>query len=119
FLFFFSSRRRHTRFSRDWSSDVCSSDLSAIRQVSAGILLLVALGISGKLKISKQDLLLQLVPGVLMIALGNGVIGWSERYIPSGLAALIVSVLPVYVVGINYMSGIDKKRPNYFIVSGL
>src|SRR5690606_40106296 len=26
--FFFSSRRRHTRFSRDWSSDVCSSDLS-------------------------------------------------------------------------------------------
>src|SRR5690606_40711217 len=29
FLFFFSSRRRHTRFSRDWSSDVCSSDLEA------------------------------------------------------------------------------------------
>src|SRR5690606_39631656 len=27
--FFFSSRRRHTRFSRDWSSDVCSSDLGA------------------------------------------------------------------------------------------
>src|SRR5690606_40044845 len=26
---FFSSRRRHTRFSRDWSSDVCSSDLEA------------------------------------------------------------------------------------------
>src|SRR5207302_7336838 len=29
FYFFFSSRRRHTRFSRDWSSDVCSSDLTA------------------------------------------------------------------------------------------
>src|SRR5690606_26760422 len=27
YYFFFSSRRRHTRFSRDWSSDVCSSDL--------------------------------------------------------------------------------------------
>src|SRR5215475_12569557 len=26
-FFFFSSRRWHTRFSRDWSSDVCSSDL--------------------------------------------------------------------------------------------
>src|SRR2546430_6000768 len=26
-LFFFSSRRRHTRFDCDWSSDVCSSDL--------------------------------------------------------------------------------------------
>src|SRR3712207_8543606 len=28
-LFFFSSRRRHTRYWRDWSSDVCSSDLMA------------------------------------------------------------------------------------------
>src|SRR5690606_40377787 len=31
---FFSSRRRHTRFSRDWSSDVCSSDLVKPREVS-------------------------------------------------------------------------------------
>src|SRR5262245_62356727 len=29
FLFFFSSRRRHTRCLSDWSSDVCSSDLAA------------------------------------------------------------------------------------------
>src|SRR2546421_7542793 len=29
FFFFFSSRRRHTRSDRDWSSDVCSSDLRA------------------------------------------------------------------------------------------
>src|SRR5690625_7343876 len=28
--FFFSSRRRHTRWPRDWSSDVCSSDLYAL-----------------------------------------------------------------------------------------
>src|SRR5699024_11977084 len=28
FFFFFSSRRRHTRSKRDWSSDVCSSDLN-------------------------------------------------------------------------------------------
>src|SRR5437870_9141131 len=28
FFFFFSSRRRHTRWPRDWSSDVCSSDLA-------------------------------------------------------------------------------------------
>src|SRR5438477_2928562 len=30
FFFFFSSRRRHTRLTCDWSSDVCSSDLSAL-----------------------------------------------------------------------------------------
>src|SRR2546422_3796612 len=37
-FFFFSSRRRHTRCSRDWSSDVCSSDLVAL----FGLLKLVA-----------------------------------------------------------------------------
>src|SRR2546429_4670100 len=33
-FFFFSSRRRHTRCSRDWSSDVCSSDLDVTCIVS-------------------------------------------------------------------------------------
>src|SRR3712207_8570350 len=33
-FFFFSSRRRHTRYWRDWSSDVCSSDL-AVSYVAA------------------------------------------------------------------------------------
>src|SRR5215510_483950 len=35
-FFFFSSRRRHTRWPRDWSSDVCSSDLVACLGVVAG-----------------------------------------------------------------------------------
>src|SRR5690606_39479865 len=34
--FFLSSRRRHTRFSRDWSSDVCSSDLRGRRRLHRG-----------------------------------------------------------------------------------
>src|SRR2546422_1497047 len=37
-VFFFSSRRRHTRCSRDWSSDVCSSDLSEPRMQVSGAL---------------------------------------------------------------------------------
>src|SRR5437868_11271820 len=41
FFFFFSSRRRHTRSKRDWSSDVCSSDLDDLarahtRRAAAG-----------------------------------------------------------------------------------
>src|SRR5438445_13118576 len=32
-LFFFSSRRRHTRYWRDWSSDVCSSDLTGLMRM--------------------------------------------------------------------------------------
>src|SRR3712207_7368920 len=34
-FFFFSSRRRHTRYWRDWSSDVCSSDLPVVITVYA------------------------------------------------------------------------------------
>src|SRR5690606_40098085 len=37
-LFFFSCRRRHTRFSRDWSSDVCSSDLGVDVVCNGGVL---------------------------------------------------------------------------------
>src|SRR3712207_8328697 len=43
-VFFFSSRRRHTRYWRDWSSDVCSSDLAA--SATAGD----AMGLSNALK---------------------------------------------------------------------
>src|SRR2546430_10796871 len=35
-LFFFSSRRRHTRFDCDWSSDVCSSDLTTTKTGGTG-----------------------------------------------------------------------------------
>src|SRR5699024_2789515 len=36
--FFFSSRRRHTSSKRDWSSDVCSSDLRPLRTITSAIL---------------------------------------------------------------------------------
>src|SRR5256884_1191668 len=48
--FFFSSRRRHTRCSRDWSSDVCSSDL-------------VAQQVLGQTREQKQEKHRRLVPG--------------------------------------------------------
>src|SRR5690349_20151884 len=49
FFFFFSSRRRHTRSLRDWSSDVCSSDLSAMMPVlnPAGVQDILDMGLLG------------------------------------------------------------------------
>src|SRR5207249_7157197 len=48
-FFFFSSRRRHTRSKRDWSSDVCSSDLEfcAMLAVAAASLETIALEVRG------------------------------------------------------------------------
>src|SRR5207253_4385519 len=37
YFFFFSSRRRHTRWPRDWSSDVCSSDLEHDQRAGGGL----------------------------------------------------------------------------------
>src|SRR5690606_7376267 len=93
---------------------------SGIRQVTAGLLMVLILWLLGqKITISRRDITRQFVAGTLMIALGNGVVGWAERYIPSGLAALIVSVMPVYVVLIGYLSGADRKAVNTHLVIGL
>src|SRR5206468_7138199 len=44
FFFFFSSRRRHTRSDRDWSSDVCSSDLGSALPSASGVAMGTAFG---------------------------------------------------------------------------
>src|SRR5207249_9506743 len=52
FFFFFSSRRRHTRSKRDWSSDVCSSDLEgrlAGQLLTESLLLFFLGGVAGTL----------------------------------------------------------------------
>src|SRR5436189_5031256 len=47
-FFFFSSRRRHTRYIGDWSSDVCSSDLAQVERAEA---YLRQLGVTGDLRV--------------------------------------------------------------------
>src|SRR5207302_4120203 len=76
-FFFFSSRRRHTRFSRDWSSDVCSSDLPWPRwRITA------AIGAKGALVVSGVASALPFV--VLAVAHGSP---W-EVYSASALSGL-------------------------------
>src|SRR5256886_7908594 len=43
---FFSSRRRHTRFDCDWSSDVCSSDLHAVLRPGAAVIAAIAISLA-------------------------------------------------------------------------
>src|SRR3712207_6883531 len=54
FCFFFSSRRRHTRYWRDWSSDVCSSDLQVL---ALGTRYGVAFGMSPEAHLRVRDLI--------------------------------------------------------------
>src|SRR5690625_7325618 len=56
FMFFFSSRRRHTRWPRDWSSDVCSSDLAEIGIAFAMLVvaMLIALRLSKASQLARE-----------------------------------------------------------------
>lgn len=92
---------------------------SGIRQVSAGLLLFAFMAISGKLeKLSFKQVWRQVIPGILLITFGNGIIGWAEMYIPSGLAALIVCIMPIYIVMINLASGKEQKKFNFKTIAG-
>src|SRR6266700_6253122 len=81
FFFFFSSRRRHTRFSRDWSSDVCSSDLFCGTGHAVG----VDSGLSA----------LELALRAAEIGPGDEVITQANTFIATVAAILAVGARPV------------------------
>lgn len=49
----------------------------------------------------KKEILKQLFPAILMITIGQGFVGWALMHVPSGLTALIISLMPVYVIVIE------------------
>src|SRR5205085_4282427 len=66
--FFFSSRRRHTRFDCDWSSDVCSSDLAFERGILPGPRVFAsgpAMSVTGGYPLSGYSWELRMPDGVL------------------------------------------------------
>src|SRR2546421_7704626 len=111
-IFFFSSRRRHTRSDRDWSSDVCSSDL--LRKEGAAFDLPIAVGILAAEGLIPAAVLRELVMvgevsleggikpvhGALSMALaccGRGIKGLLVP-VENAREAAIVEDVPVYPV---------------------
>jgi len=89
------------------------------RQFIAGIILITAaLAINKNKDLSKKNILLQMLVGFLMLSLGNGGVTWGEKYIPSGIAALICSMMPLFAVLINLASS-KKDHFNATIGAGL
>lgn len=92
---------------------------ASIRQIIAGFLLAGFMLTIGKAKIvSRRYLMQQAVAGFLMISLGNGLVAWAEVHIPSGVAAVICSLMPVVVILINLMISKDE-RPTLPIMLGV
>lgn len=92
---------------------------SALRQIIAGALLVGGLLLFGKVKIPEKTVLInQAIGGFFMITLGNGLVGWAEVHVPSGVAAIICSMVPIWVILINLVIAKDEK-PTFPIVMGL
>jgi drug/metabolite transporter (DMT)-like permease len=92
---------------------------TAIRQTLAGLLLLGFMFTAGKALIpSKSHIIRQAIGGFFMISLGNGLVAWGEVHIPSGVAAIICSMMPVMVILINVMINRDE-RPTLPIILGV
>lgn len=92
---------------------------TAIRQVSAGLLLLGFMMLLMRAKLpAKEHIVRQAIGGFFMISIGNGLVAWAEMEIPSGIAAIICSLMPVMVILIN-LSIHKDERPTLPIIFGI
>jgi len=84
---------------------------AGVRQTVAGIILVIAALMFNKKKdLSPNNLFRQMLIGFLMLTLGNGCVTYGEKYIPSGIAALLCSMMPLFAVLFNLFS---SKRDHF------
>jgi len=92
---------------------------SAIRMVLSSMVLAVLVIFSpSKVHLNARMIWVNAVAGILFFTLGNGMLGLTEKYIPSGLAALIFSLLPIWLVLINTLI-FRTESINRLIVAGV
>jgi drug/metabolite transporter (DMT)-like permease len=92
---------------------------TALRQTIAGLILIVATFVFTKETWpSLAYFLRQAIAGFFMISLGNGLVAWAEMYIPSGIAAIICSLMPVVVIIMNIAIHREEK-PNALVLLGV
>ncbi len=92
--------------------------LAGFRHSIGGILICVYFYFKGYKLPPKKDLKVFAINGLLMLAFGNGLVTWAEQYVNSGLAALICSLTPIWIIAVNSVSG-QKEKINFIIVLGI
>ncbi|MCU0357401.1 MAG: EamA family transporter [Cyclobacteriaceae bacterium] len=90
-----------------------------IRQVIAGGLMLSFMTLVMRAPWPDRKLVINhAIGGFFMISIGNGLVAWAEMEIPSGIAAILCSLMPVVVILINL--GIHREeRPSPMILLGV
>jgi drug/metabolite transporter (DMT)-like permease len=73
--------------------------VGSVRYMISGLMMLLWCAFSGrKIGVTRQDLVRLLALGVLFLSIANIGVLWAEEYVPSGLTALIVAIVPIWVV---------------------
>jgi len=92
---------------------------SMIRFIFAGPILILIVAFSGTITFpSKRTIFNQAVGGGFMMTLGISMVAWAEMYVSSGLAAIICSMMPIWVILINLTVN-KEERPNWIIIMGI
>jgi drug/metabolite transporter (DMT)-like permease len=100
-------------------TDVPPFLFTVLRQGIAGILLTSFLLIFGGLNFpSKQTIIEQAIGGFFVVSIGNGLVSYAEVHVPSSIAAIICSMMPVWVILINVVTTGDE-RPTFPVLLGL
>lgn len=92
--------------------------MAGFRHSIGGILICLYFYLKGYKLPPKKDLKVFAINGLLMLAFGNGLVTWAEQYVNSGLAALICSLTPIWIIAVNSVSG-QKEKLNYIIGLGI
>jgi drug/metabolite transporter (DMT)-like permease len=92
---------------------------AAIRQLISGAIIMgVAFMFNRNVDLSWKNIKHNGIVGFLLITIGNGCVTWGEKFIPSGVAALICSLMPLSAVMIGLASS-SKEKINSTIAAGL
>lgn len=83
--------------------------LGGMRWTLAGALILTAMRLRGDLLPPRAEWPSLSLLGVLLIGFGNGGVVWAEQTIPSGLTAVLVAVVPFWMVGVEWAAGSAER----------
>jgi drug/metabolite transporter (DMT)-like permease len=76
--------------------------VGAVRYMISGPIMLGCLALMRhEIRISRQDLVRLLSIGVLLLSISNTALMWAEEYVPTGSAALVVALVPIFVVALE------------------
>jgi drug/metabolite transporter (DMT)-like permease len=92
--------------------------MAGARFVIAGAILLLWARLRGNGRPSKVDWMTGLVSGALLLLGGNGAVVWAEQRVPSGIAALLVAVVPLWMVLLDWLRP-GGRRPALLVFAGL